>query len=73
MLKSVLSKKALPKILLATLRFEADMAVEMRVPAPTPVSVPTVPNKDTHGSVSARPQIASGPTPCPINMRSTIL
>ncbi|MBR2252976.1 MAG: hypothetical protein IJ895_00935 [Prevotella sp.] len=41
--------------------------------APTPIAAPKAAERFIKGKVTARPDMASGPTPCPMKMLSTIL
>ena len=45
----------------------------MTVLAPTPTMAPRAALRFMKGNVVARPLMASGPTPCPMKMRSTLL
>lgn len=45
----------------------------MRAAEPTPISVPIAVTSAVSGKVSASPEMASGPTPCPMKIRSTML
>ena len=45
----------------------------MRAAEPTPISVPIAVTSAVSGKVSASPEMASAPTPCPIKMLSTML
>ena len=45
----------------------------MNVEAPTPTAAPKAADKFIRGKVIAKPDIAIGPTPCPMKMLSTML
>jgi hypothetical protein len=45
----------------------------MRVEAPTPTMAPKAAPKFMNGKVIAKPEMANGPTPCPMKILSTIL
>ena len=45
----------------------------MRVEAPTPTIAPKAAPKFMKGKVMASPEMANGPTPCPMKMLSTML
>ena len=45
----------------------------MRVEEPTPTSEPKAAAKFISGKVMASPDMAKGPTPCPIKILSTML
>ena len=47
--------------------------MEIRVDAPTPTIAPNAAPKFMNGKVMASPEMAKGPTPCPMKMLSTIL
>ena len=47
--------------------------MEMSVAAPTPTSEPKAAARFISGKVTARPEMASGPTPWPMKMLSTML
>ena len=47
--------------------------MEMREEAPTPTSVPNAWMSVMMGNVSARPEMAIAPAPCPMKIRSTTL
>ncbi len=66
-------KKALPRIFRAHRMSFIPSTIEMRVEAPTPTSVPIAATMFINGNVRASPEMAIGPTPCPMKMRSTML
>ena len=47
--------------------------MERIVAPPTPTSVPNAVERFIRGKVTASPEIASGPTPCPTKTLSTML
>ncbi len=47
--------------------------MDIRADAPTPTSVPIAITSVISGKVNASPEIANGPTPCPIKILSTML
>lgn len=49
------------------------MAPDTSVEAPTPTSEPKAAARFIRGKVIANPEIAKGPTPCPIKILSTML
>ena len=65
--------KALPRMLRAHLISFIPSTIDSRADAPTPTSVPIAAISVISGKVSASPEMAKGPTPCPINTRSTML
>ena len=62
-----------PKILNAMGLLPCPRTIEMRAAQPAPISIPRAVDKFMTGNVTANPAMASGPTPWPMKMRSTIL
>ena len=65
--------RLLAKIFSALTLSSCPKTIEMRAEAPNPTSIPTAPESDIMGKVSANPEIASAPTPCPMKIRSMTL
>ena len=57
----------------ALTRSPSPKAMEMRAAAPLPTNMPNEVSTFMNGKVNASPDNASGPTPCPMKMRSTML
>ena len=67
------SVKVLPNIFSDFTWLPSPIDIEMRDDAPTPTNKPNAIRIIIIGNANAKPDNAKGPTPCPINMRSTIL
>ena len=70
---SIVSVNELPNIFSAFCTSFCPMVMETLAAAPAPINMPNAINKIMKGNVSANPEMASGPTPCPMKILSTIL
>ncbi|MPM73828.1 hypothetical protein SDC9_120813 [bioreactor metagenome] len=69
----IVSVSALPRIFSAFSWLFSPKVIEIRDAEPAPINKPNAISRIIKGKVSARPDMANGPTPCPINILSTIL
>ena len=72
-LNIVFKSTAHPSILFAASLFFSPNRIDIRVAEPIPIKAPNAIVRFIIGKVIASPEIANGPTPCPINIRSIIL
>ena len=67
------SVMAFPSIFSALSLLFSPSVMEMREAEPAPMSIPKAMSTMLNGMVSASPEMANAPTPCPIKIRSTML
>ena len=68
-----LSSTTLPRIISAAGLFPCPRRIEVRAADPAPTMAPKAAARFINGIVSARPDMAIGPTPWPMNMLSIML
>ena len=67
------STTAFPKIFSALSLSFCPRVIDNREAEPAPINMPKAIRIIIKGNASDKPEMANGPTPCPINIRSTIL
>ncbi len=72
-LRTMVNKNEFPKIFSALSGSFFPKLIEILLDAPAPTSIPNAAIRFITGNVTANPEIANAPTPCPMNMRSTML
>ena len=70
---TIISRKSVPSTLSALARLPSPSAMEARTEPPIPSMSPKAFCSSMMGKTAESPANASEPTPCPMNMRSTML